>query len=330
MAQDVPDRAVRVHHSVLDADDLAVCIGRRYAFKGRVHCELLNRGMNDVYLVRDEAAHYVARCYRANWHRADDVDYEIGFLRYLDDRGVSVAPPVAGADGAYRFQIAAPEGVRETVVFRWANGTPLKRALNEDLSEKAGAALATLQVAGRNFAPRRRRKTDYVGLLSRELPELLRLLEYDAGLQEACREAGSRVVAALAELEGKLPFGPVHGDYHPGNVFVASDDGITILDFDNCGEGHLLEDVARWLWSARLAGIEARTNEGFLRGYEAVRPLEEEERRSLPALVAAQQQWYMGGLAANINAIGRGQFLANGFGAEAARLANYLREAGLD
>jgi len=282
--------------------------------------------MNDVYLVRSDCGAYAVRCYRANWHTSNDVEYEIAFLRHLEAVGVPVAPPIRASDSSYRFQVSAPEGARDVVVFRWANGRALRGVLDAALARRAGQLLAKMHHEAAEFAGPGPRKTDYPGLLARELPCLLAVMAHDVERAEFCRIAGNEIVTALREVLDDLPAGPVHGDFHPGNVFVASDTNLTILDFDNCGEGARLEDIARWIWSIRFRGKSSEWSGAFRDGYESSRPLTPTERRYLSLFVAAQQQWFMGGMAANINAIGRGDMLPQGFEGEAKRLEELISE----
>ena len=54
-------------HSVLDAAAVASEVDRRFALDGPAYCELLHRGMNDVYLVRTPRDRFALLACRTGW-----------------------------------------------------------------------------------------------------------------------------------------------------------------------------------------------------------------------------------------------------------------------
>jgi Ser/Thr protein kinase RdoA (MazF antagonist) len=324
----MPERP-RVVHSILDANDMARAVEGRYDLARPLRGELFRIGMNDVYSLRSDNARYAARVYRAGWHSTDDVDYELAFLHHLGARGLPVVAPVPDRNGDYRFAVEASEGRRDVVLFRWVPGRPLTRAPSAELARRAGALAAEIHRAGDDFRPHRQpRTTDYAGLLARELPSLLETLAHRPNDATYCAEAGSAIVAALEDVSAeKAPVGPVHGDMHAGNLFVTQDGGVTIMDFDNCGEGHYVEDLTCFRWSDAHRGRDPSIADAFIAGYEAVRPISRSERALFPLFEAAKQLWFMGGVASNVNAIGGAGFLDEGMERHVGPLREYMGRA---
>ena len=100
-------------------------------------------------------------------------------------------------------------------------------------------------------------------------------------------------------LSRPLPKGVIHGDLHSGNVLVdpLHPEVVTaILDFEEAGENLYLVDLAATLVgvSASLDGelIDPQLVQAAKQGYEAVRPLTDEENRWLPlAFRYANEAW---------------------------------------
>ena len=93
----------------------------------------------------------------------------------------------------------------------------------------------------------------------------------------ALRKVAELITPALQE-GGQDDRGRIHGDLHRENMIAMSGGGIGIIDFDDCGTGHYLLDIATVLSSVRrIAQKEPGAYEefahAFLAGYTQVRPL---------------------------------------------------------
>ena len=91
-----------------------------------------------------------------------------------------------------------------------------------------------------------------------------------------------------------LPGGVTHGDWIKRNLFFSGHEVSAVIDFDLWNVGPWLFDLALALtaaaypWPLLASGGEPRLAHAdlLLAGYEAIRPLEPEERQSLPAMLA--------------------------------------------
>ncbi|MDN3026056.1 phosphotransferase [Streptomyces sp. S.PB5] len=79
-------------------------------------------------------------------------------------------------------------------------------------------------------------------------------------------------------------FGLIHGDLRAANLLVAPD-AVRLIDFDDCGTGWFLYDLACSLSFVEHEPRVADWVAAWLRGYRSVRPLREEDVRAIPALV---------------------------------------------
>ncbi|MEU1520501.1 phosphotransferase [Streptomyces sp. NPDC005811] len=93
----------------------------------------------------------------------------------------------------------------------------------------------------------------------------------------ALRKVAELITPALEE-GGPDDRGRIHGDLHRENMIARPDGGVGVIDFDDCGTGHCLLDIATVLSSVhRIAHPEPGAYEEFARayldGYTQVRPL---------------------------------------------------------
>lgn len=95
---------------------------------------------------------------------------------------------------------------------------------------------------------------------------------------------------------------------HPGNARFDATGEPTLFDFDCCGYGWRVSDLAVFLWNAHLekrpkGWREARWR-AFLRGYREVRPLDPGALDAVPLFLVARQIWLMGN-----DCLGRSEWL---------------------
>jgi Ser/Thr protein kinase RdoA (MazF antagonist) len=283
-----------VINSVPAPDALAAELAGAYALPGRARCELLQRGLNDTYLVRARGDRYVARVYRARWRSPGEIAYELELLAHLAGRGVGVSVPIAGRDGRLQRSLAAPEGSRQLVLFSYAAGSPLAWE-REEHSEIAGRLAASVHAGADDFAcAHPRRALDLEELLERPLAAVRPFLAHRPGDWQELVGIAARLRERIADAaDSGLDWGVCHGDLGAGNLHVVERGEATLFDFDFCGPGWRAYDlIAPWRMSGRTTGGAAWR--AFLRGYGQVRALSPADRAAVPLLDMAGRVWSLG------------------------------------
>ena len=316
-------------HSIIDARALGLAIAEHFDL-GAVHCELLTRGMNDVYLVRAKGTKYAARVWRTSWRSEDDVRYELELLNHLDARGIAVPAPVPSSRGRDYFVVDAPEGPRCVALFRWIEGKSYGEAPDPAVAPRLGTAVAEMHLAGRDFVASVERPIHRAESFGSALPALEHLAAHRPDDIVFYRKVRDGIRAALASIgDGEVAIGPTHGDMHAFNAFVAPDGALTILDFDSCGVGYWAHELVSFQWSAEKSRFGQAVIDGYFAGYESVRPLGDRERELLPLFLIAKEFGYLCGFAANVDAIGHVAFRWPGLGWFAESVRRHATEAGL-
>ena len=300
---------VAIVHSILDADALGAEIQNFFGLAEPFRCELLTRGMNDVYLIRSNGRRYAARVWRSGVRSESDVVYELEFLTYLDAAGVPVPASVPAPGGARYFPVAGPEGRRYVALFEWIDGQAYGAAPDVRLAGRIGGLLGEVHRHAPGFRASVERHIDYPGGIRAGFTALAELAAHRPGDLALYADVRDALADALGALDSaRIPAGPTHGDFHAFNAFVDGDGHITLMDFDNCGEGHFAQELMSFVWSARKSELGEPVVEGFLEGYDAVRPLSRYERDLFPLFLAVKEFRYLCGFAANVNAIGHVAF----------------------
>jgi Ser/Thr protein kinase RdoA (MazF antagonist) len=204
---------------------------------------------------------------------------EVALLRWLLGEGVAVARPVPSEAGEEVATVDTGEGVFHAVVFEAAEGShPDVEEMDEAGFHSWGAVVgrlhAVLATCPREIAGRRPELRGRVERVRAAAPDRF----------PAIRREADRLVAEL----DRIPAGPdtvglVHLDLELDNL-VWSEDGVTVIDFDDCARGPREADVAFALRDLFDAGpaLDDRRVGAFLDGYGEHRRLGDEAVARLP------------------------------------------------
>ncbi|WP_159982021.1 MULTISPECIES: phosphotransferase enzyme family protein [unclassified Novosphingobium] len=314
--QERPETAAHglVAHSVLDAHALSREVAARYDLPEGVRASLLFRGMNDVYVVTAGDQRWALRVWRGTWRGLDEVENELSFLNFLKSREFPASFPLHLRDGSWYFTLDAPEALRAVALYEWAPGVKVFDAHTPETAAEVGRLLARMHVLGREYVPAHDVDLSR-GHLMRDLPDLLDLVADRPGEAQDYALFAPRVQAVIDGFDRyDLPTGACHGDLHPSNAHVADDGRITILDFDGCGTGYLLKDIANYVFGSDFYGFAPELGEAFVRGYNEIRPMTEDEFALLDFFVFVKTFQLAAGIAHNVNSVGRASLRFRGLG----------------
>jgi homoserine kinase type II len=166
-------------------------------------------------------------------------------------------------------------------IYEWVDGVHLCNALVTPASTRAlGEILARVHVASPRLGDLPKGRFGLAGVRQRLLQIRRDTDRFDADV--------TRIEGKLdryeSERDAELPSGLVHGDLFRDNVLWRQQDIVSLLDFESAAVGPFAYDIAvcllAWCYTDALRVDCARA---LLAGYESVRPLEQRERRALPA-----------------------------------------------
>lgn len=286
-----------VTDSTLSASALNGFIMEKYALGAAFSCSLFRTGINDTYFLSNRAVTYVARVYSCDWRTEVDILDEITLLNHLKQDGLSVSYPIKDINGEFLQRLHAPEGLRFMVLFSYAEGTKV-RFLSREMCTTIGTFMATMHRRTDKLNLNRINYTSQVLLdtpytfagqhFSESLPEM----QYIKGLMDQINT--SFMVLDTPSWQR----GVVHMDIWYDNFNVDEQDNITVFDFDFCGTGWLVLDVA--YFCSQLFHIETDKKQyeekraAFLKAYQKVMPLSEQELRGIGSAGAAAWIFYLG------------------------------------
>ncbi len=281
-----------VTYSVLSADALVGELAEWYDIGAPRSCALLQRGLNATYVVYSDRKRYVARAYGAGRSQAD-IAYELDLLVHLAANAVPVCVPIPDRQGSLVRPLAAPEGVRQLVLFSYAEGTPISWQTPEHC-RKAGRLVAQFHDAADSFeSDQARVPLDLDYLIGGSIEALHRVLDDRRAIREYLgRFATNLWEGAKRACARGLDWGVCHGDLAAGNIH-AFEDRLTIFDFDLAAPGWRAYDLASVQWVA-LNHRDEEVWDEFIRGYTDQRALGAADLAAVPIFHAIRHLWSLG------------------------------------
>lgn len=249
---------------------------------------------NYVFKVESEAGSYALRLHRSGYRTDAELLEELGLLGALAAGGVSVPRPRLTAAGEPFCRIPDEHGdVHQVDMLEWvADAEPLgevgaaftgQQAVDPAAFRALGVLVAELHQKASTLqqqTPSVRPVWDVAGLVGGAdavWGDPRRAFHDGAAGREAVERAMAWLEAELGAY-GKSSdrYGPIHADLTPENVLVL-DGRMTLIDFDDSGEGYYLFDLATaaffYLPHPRFDDVVS----SLLIGYNSVRPLSAED-----------------------------------------------------
>nr|QEO74199.1 hypothetical protein [uncultured bacterium] len=243
-------------------------------------------GENTTFRVDSRDARFLMRVHRPNRHGPGvdsqvAVGSELNWLAALQaDTDLSVPTPIRARSGEWT---TVADG-RVCSVLGWQGGR--MQATNPRLVHfrRLGGVLARLHDHASTWTPppgfvRMRwdwetffgNTMEYGGVSAAGCLDLL-----PAPVRAQFEEVARRMRTAMADLGSKPDaFGLIHADLHLENALFDGD-AVRLIDFDDCGFGYWLYDIAVPLWEYRSRANHAEIRTALLAGYG--------EHRQLPDL----------------------------------------------
>ena len=260
---------------------------------------LLLHQMNTTFWVRDcgTGRQYVLRIHPKEGYDHQTIEAEMRYLELLNQHSHLLAPcPQRAHDGEYVRSIPVDEAGsrRSCVLMTYLTGRFQNTRLSDSALHKMGAYTAHLHrfseeyTAELNGLSRPRYDWDgFFGPGAFACPgENLQRLE--AAERDILDRASASIRRAMADLgESSQVNGFIHGDIYFRNVLYENGQ-VGAIDFDLCGTGWYLYDLAIPYWPRRQ-GDHAHAYRQVIDGYRTVRQLQEDELEYLDDFLALRR-----------------------------------------
>lgn len=263
---------IQVSHSTLSVRAIKDLVLPNYDLEDDIECVPFLRAVSNTYLLSSRTRRLALKVYPPNWRSHDAILGELRTLLHLQENGADVVVPIRRRDRTFITDINAPEGLRRAVLFQWINGRAPAYTDSEQ-ARRYGGALAKMHRAASELRLNTERPVmDSSYLLTGPLKRIASRLKGRPELSVRLNALGERTSVSLDCAQSSLrDWGLCHGDLHAGNARIDGD-RVILFDFDHCGSGWRLVDLASYRLEARRLGVEKVAWAPFVDGYREVRP----------------------------------------------------------
>lgn len=271
--------------------------------------QFVDRRENVVFRVSTDAGEWALKVHRPGYHTDSEIESESAFLQSLAGAGVGVARPLRRGDGGHVAHVVDPRGATFQVSMQeWLPAAKPLGSSPETFTGRARPAESDLRELGRTIALLHdcaehsgapagydRHAWDAAGLCG---PDALWGRAHDLpALSAGQRATLARVEAALARDLAALErsaasYGPIHADLTLENVLVSAG-RVVVIDFDDCGEGWYLFDLATACFFLTGHPQGGELVAAVLDGYRWQRPLTGRDVEAWEPLLLARALSYL-------------------------------------
>lgn len=271
--------------------------------------QLLKYRENAVFrVVLYDGSAAALRLHRPGYHSEAALRSELQFMAALRLGGLAVPEPLSTPDGQL---LVAIDDVQFADLIGWVHGNqigesgrPLEHSRDEVVAiyHGVGAAMARMHAIADDWATPKgfaRPAWDAEGLLGDE-PLWGRFWDCPA----LSRDDRDFLTGLRAELHGRLEtnaggldYGLIHADLVRENVLV-HDGAVAMIDFDDCGYGWRLFDLATALLRNRREPHYRALEQALIDGYRTHRQLDDAHLAHLPLFLLLRGLTYIGWAAA--------------------------------
>ncbi|ESA35680.1 aminoglycoside phosphotransferase [Leptolyngbya sp. Heron Island J] len=299
------DLTIAAADSTLSTSELLHKVVPHYQLPTPKICEFWHKGINDTYKVSSENESFILRVYRNNWRTRSAIEFELDALIHLHRANAAVATPIARKDGEFITPIMAPEGERYVIVTQFAPGSILTFEYPSD-AILFGQAVAEIHHCSSGFTSRASRAPlDLNYLINIPLVNIQPYLSHRrSDWKFLCGLATQLSIIIKATDMDTLDYGFCHGDLHGENAHVYGGK-VTHFDFDCCGLGWRIYDLATFKWVMQLLGKEEPLWSNFLDGYRSRRKITDLDLNLIEPFIAMRDIWFFGLNASNSLAQGQ-------------------------
>lgn len=269
--------------SIISPEYIADFVMSNYNFDNSTTCNLLRTGINHTYLITTTNEKFVFRIYHINWRTESEINEELKLLEFLKNNNLLVSYPIKDKHDKYIQCLQAIEGNRFGVLFSYAEGDTVKKP-SEKVCFNFGIAMAKLhQLTINKKTTRKTHNADSlvgwaIEKVASKFPESTNEIDFF--------KRTYKIISSEFENTKNIRKGIVHLDLWHDNMKIKNETEITMFDFDNCGNGSLCLDIGYSLMLFyRNDPNEKRFLErknAFLKGYESITKISNEEKKLIP------------------------------------------------
>lgn len=284
----------------------------KYRWEDENYVKLIVLSENATYMVKNKKTNEnagVLRVSRPGYHTRSELESEMNWLRQINDyTPLVVANPINGTDGKPVQQVTGSDGnVYHCIICDYLPGS-------EPDESDASKIVKDFEVLGETTAYLHRQASIWNGTKSIDRIEWTydniigqtaawgRWQDFSDMTPEAeeILERACRIIEKRLKRYGRNPnnWGLIHADLRLANILVDGD-AIKVIDFDDCGFGWRLHDLASSISFIEHKEIVPKLINAWLKGYKKVMPFTDTDFEEIDTFILMRRLQLMAWLASH-------------------------------
>ena len=225
--------------------------------------------------------------------------FELSFLEELHSKGLPTPGIVKSLQGNLFEKVKIGNEERFCVCFEYLDGeTPTE--ISPKLASSIGSITAHLHQVSSEYKTKIKRKSPgtIIEVTDQKIRDFIASQNTFSSLSDSENKMLSSMIQTYQGLRqtldlSKLETGIIHGDIKAENIKTRNDICVGLLDFDDCRETYLLEEIANTFIlnfqnNLRFLSPDHRNETSYLAEYEKIRPLSPSEKSILSFFLLAR------------------------------------------
>lgn len=286
---------------------LAILALKEYSIKVD-KIKFINHSENTTFkIITKDAKKYLLRIHRNNNHSKLSILEELEWLSEISKTSQLQVPiPVLTKQKSMLVTISTPEvaSERHCCLFQWIEARFIRKSMHTNHLYQLGQQMAQLHLSTRGKKVVHRNYWTADGMIGKnaKFGSIENLIGVSPGKQKIITEAKNNILLKIKRFEKKYPerLGLIHADLHFKNILLGSNNSLVTIDFDDCGTGFFLYDIAIPLMSVET--ILGTTNKkdmkyykkAFIDGYTTFKKWDAEDEKMLPYFIITRKLVLLG------------------------------------
>jgi Ser/Thr protein kinase RdoA (MazF antagonist) len=270
--------------------------------------KFINHGENATFAVMDSKKQYLLRLHRSNYHSLNAIKEELNWLKKINaQKKIAVQTPIKSSFGklVHKQTFGQHGEFKYCDLLEWKIGKMRYNKLSSKDFYKVGTLAANLHQSSSVITSVHRNYWDAGGLIGNNatfgpLKDMSDYLGVDFAVVNRVRKS---CFQRLKKYEDKNPqrSSLIHADLHFGNL-IWNKNGVVPIDFDDCGKGSHLYDLAVTIFSSsqvfKKLSKKERINrlDSFFEGYSTLINLDEKDIKMIDYYLLARKLTMLGWL----------------------------------
>ncbi len=244
---------------------------------------------------------YTLRLHQPNYMKSEYINSEMEWLSAMNKEGLATPKPIRNLDGNWLTSVDGGYNVpqaRICTIIGWTDGKLLRKSIHAGHFYSLGKIIARIHNQAKVWKPPKgfaRPHWDWKGLYGDGFDYGIAAQDARTAIPKIHQSAFGEVISRVHEVEDNLGksrkyYGLIHADLAFGDNIVIQNNEAIPFDFDDCGFGYWIYDLAIALahYIFDTNDMSLTMHDALIKGYQEIISIEKQSLEYLDLFIAAR------------------------------------------